>query len=652
MKATSSSDCRAVRECVCDYVENALSAERRAFVDAHMAQCGACRMAVKSYADVQGILNETLDTKGVSREYAEKMNARFEVMSTPPAMLEAIGERESFAGSLRERFSAAPWWAVSVVLHGLVIALAGLISMAIELPQGEAAAITVTELAPRPPIEIETNKPKQQESALHSKHETPPIDPTSKDAMNVVVPPELLKEAELGDHFETINPDRPDTHSAFGNPEAEMFHSTQGSDDAAGGGGSGGETLDDVVGVGGSSSPGSGGGWGNGHGAGIGNGNGSGRGSFGNRNGGGRKAMVRKHGGNKATEDAVERALAWLARHQEADGHWIPKKFGGGTAEGTCETGATGLALLAFLGAGHSEKVGKYKENVQRAVKWFIDNQGKNGVFECKTDRNGGRFYGHGIATMAMSEAASMANIPETRKAAQRGVDYISEIQIKTDAEGYDREGWDYDYTIPGKVSDTSLTSWMMLALKSAKVGGLNVDHRCFEGVTRWLDATQSRDPYKLGCWYRGTIAECLNAKQPDNPRLSYNNQASKEHALLAANATMRLYLGTPPHDARIVATAEHLVKSLPAWKPNGGTCFYHLYYGTLCMFQAGGPGWKTWNEALKNALLPSQCKGGDDDGSWDENADWLGKYGGRVYTTAMGCLCMEIYYRYAKLQD
>src|SRR5262249_28610982 len=157
------------------------------------------------------------------------------------------------------------------------------------------------------------------------------------------------------------------------------------------------------------------------------------------------------------------------------------------------------------------------------------------------------------------------------------------------------------------------------------------------EGIIRWLDATQSKDPYKLGCWYRGTVAQCLAQNQPDNPRLSFNNQAAKEHALLAASTVMRLYMGTPKDDPRIQTPAEHLLKNLPEWKANKGMCFYHIYYGSLCTFQVGGDIWKQWNKALKAALVPNQVVGGDNDGSWEPSADWLGQYAGRVYTTAMG---------------
>jgi hypothetical protein len=643
--------CRNYRAQFVDYVNATLLADERAKLDAHMDACSDCRDGVKRLSEVNGLLHGAFDASDVSRGFAEKMNTRFVNLATPAQPLAEVEDQPFLMESVRERLGAAPWWAVSCVMHALVILLAGLISMAIELPKPEEALITITELQPAPKIDVKDEKKQTPTNALASKHDTPPTDLASKEYSDIVVPPDILEKAILGDHFETVNPDMPDDKSAFGNPDAHMFHSEKGNDDAEGGGGIGGASLEDsMIGVGSSGSPGSGGGWGGGIGSGTGVGNGSGHGSFGQRGKGGRQLMVKRHGGSKKTEDAVERAVDWLARHQEPDGHWIPKKFGGGVAEGTCEVGSSGLALLAFLGAGHTEKVGKYKENVQRAVAWFIKNQGASGVYECRSDRNGGRFYGHGIVTMAMSEAAAMRGSPEVRQSAQKAVDYISEIQIKTDAEGYEREGWDYDYSMPGKVSDTSLSSWMALALKSAKIGGLNVDHRCFEGILRWLDATQGNDPYKLGCWYRGTIADVKASGQAEKPRFNFNNKAAKEHALVSANAVMRLYTGTGRDDPRIVVTGEHLVKMPPAWKADGGTCFYHLYYGTLCMFQIGGDGWKTWNEGLKTALLPNQAAGGDEDGSWNPEADWLGKYGGRVYSTAMGALCLEVYYRYTRL--
>jgi hypothetical protein len=49
--------------------------------------------------------------------------------------------------------------------------------------------------------------------------------------------------------------------------------------------------------------------------------------------------------------------------------------------------------------------------------------------------------------------------------------------------------------------------------------------------------------------------------------------------------------------------------------------------------------------------LIQRQRRGGDEDGSWDPIAgSGEAKYAGRVYTTALGCLCLEVYYRYLPL--
>jgi hypothetical protein len=46
---------------------------------------------------------------------------------------------------------------------------------------------------------------------------------------------------------------------------------------------------------------------------------------------------------------------------------------------------------------------------------------------------------------------------------------------------------------------------------------------------------------------------------------------------------------------------------------------------------------------------LESQLADGPDAGSWPPSCIW-GGYGGRVYSTALGALCLEVYYRYAPM--
>ncbi|MCK5578312.1 MAG: HEAT repeat domain-containing protein, partial [Planctomycetes bacterium] len=99
-------------------------------------------------------------------------------------------------------------------------------------------------------------------------------------------------------------------------------------------------------------------------------------------------------GGNQKILKAVEDALNWLARHQEKEGFWdyngytkhcSPKNKQEETKyiKRDHDIAVTGLALLAFLGAGHTHQPGqqisdglprggKYKPNVERALKWLL----------------------------------------------------------------------------------------------------------------------------------------------------------------------------------------------------------------------------------------------------------------------------------------
>jgi hypothetical protein len=119
----------------------------------------------------------------------------------------------------------------------------------------------------------------------------------------------------------------------------------------------------------------------------------------------------------------------------------------------------------------------------------------------------------------------------------------------------------------------------------------------------------------------------------------------------------INLFLGVDTADDRVAGAAGFITQddALPAWifKPQDANTdhqnLYYWYYGTLGCFQYGGDVWKKWNEKMKAALVPNQCKDGDNDGSWDPDDCW-GAWGGRVYSTALGCLSLEVYYRYLRL--
>jgi hypothetical protein len=325
----------------------------------------------------------------------------------------------------------------------------------------------------------------------------------------------------------------------------------------------------------------------------------------------------------------VEAALRWLARHQEADGHWDGHKWEANNK--TADVGITGLAVLAFLGAGHTEKAGPFRDNVRRAQAWLITQQrAKDGAigYRYSEPSHGSFGYLHAIAGLALAEAYGMAQNPEVGRAAQLAVDY----SIKVHQTPY--SGWRY---VPGEKSDVSATGWFVMQVKSAKIAGLKVDGSAFQGALNFVNECTGKD---------GRVGYMNNRGVPSTT---------------GVGMVCRQFMGIPNTDEILRKGGDYLLEkdNLPAWDEKNGRCvwgpctFYHWYYGTLAMFQMGGDYWAKWNEALKKTLLPNQCKGGpmdgtkeDKDGSWDPLAAQT-LYGGRVYSTAVGALSLEIYYRY-----
>ena len=114
-----------------------------------------------------------------------------------------------------------------------------------------------------------------------------------------------------------------------------------------------------------------------------------------------------------------------------------------------------------------------------------------------------------------------------------------------------------------------------------------------------------------------------------------------------------RQYLGWARNDSRLMSGVEYISDHSIDFRDRN---VYYWYYGSYAMFQFGGSLWKKWNEDMKAALLPTQRqefdpqtkKPLDEDGSWDPIGEW-GLAGGRVYSTALGAMTLEVYYRFVR---
>jgi hypothetical protein len=492
---------------------------------------------------------------------------------------------------LEQRVGALPWWVISAVVHAVLFLLVTLLSVALPPPQVDEVTIT-SDVARKKEPEYD---PKKKRDIFKNPHEV-------KHETKVENPVVIHEQAEVTDHFETEND--MDSQTSRGHEDAI-------SDIPLGGTG-----VTGVMGVGG----------------------GGMAGCFGYRDGGGRKRAVARFGGSAATESAVEAALRWLKRHQEADGHWNCLKYSTnerGRAKGG-DVGVTSLALLAFLGAGHTAKAGRFSDNVRRAQAWLVAQQDeKTGEVGPKGKASIGRAYNHAMAALALAEAYGMTRDPQLRAPAQRAMGCVARWQNPY-------SGW--RYAPRDGDADPSVTGWMLMAVKSAKISGLRTDAGAFQGGVKLLDSA--------------TVQRGANAGKT---RYKFNGGSrGRWQSMTSVSLFCRLLMGYRRDQKLLVRQADLLAAEPPDWRTmaggDQGHSMYYWYYGTLAMFQMGGKHWAGWNRKMKSALLPNQRRGGpmdgstkDVDGSWDPVSYW-GLRGGRVYTTAVNALSLEVYYRYLPL--
>ncbi len=337
------------------------------------------------------------------------------------------------------------------------------------------------------------------------------------------------------------------------------------------------------------------------------------------------------NGSTPRSEAAVEAALAYLARHQRNNGAWTVR-FEEEPCRGECDHGgfeldpheiaATGLALLCFLGAGHTMQEGEYSDNVQRGVYFLIQNlkkQSNRGYW--LTEVAAADMYEHGIATLALCEALQMNGDAELlSKSCQETINHI--IYAQHDG------GWGYH---PKMAGDLSIVGWQVLALKSAVSAKLVVNEHTIRGMDQFLKQHVRNDFMFV-----------------------YRNGLKPTASMTAIGTLMRIFRGWSKTDPAILKAIEYLSKEGPS-----STDLYYNYYATQVLFQFGGKPWIDWNTKMREYLINTQEREGHMAGSWwfpgergNVSNTIANQKGGRLYVTAMACLTLEVYYRYLPVNE
>lgn len=254
--------------------------------------------------------------------------------------------------------------------------------------------------------------------------------------------------------------------------------------------------------------------------------------------------------GRAAADDAcpVKRALISLEGQQQK-GAWS-----GGA-------GPSALAMMAYLGAGHSHRFGPYKQTVKEYMKRRLKEQTVDGRFGPNT-----RLREHAMSTLALIEGYGQTRSPLLKLSATRAADYLAtQLQEQARWEQLEPDG----YPPLGGVL------WAAAALESARRHKLQ--------VSRLAAARQAG---------LAVTGRALDA-------------GSRPGAQLAA---ARYFCGADVvTDKRIKAVVARL-RAQPATATEAMGAIEH-WAATCLMAKRGDDDWKAWSRHIKARLIDTQIR-------------------------------------------
>lgn len=276
--------------------------------------------------------------------------------------------------------------------------------------------------------------------------------------------------------------------------------------------------------------------------------------------------------------------------------------------------------------------------------------------------------YNEALCALAFSEAYGMTNSRAWKEPAQNAINFLVNAQKPNPSNSTGLWGWRYaskqdiiDRRDRGELdqnafesemrdADTSVTTWVVMALKSAKLSGLEVPDDSFQGALDFINYVTVKDG-KVGYLSPDGAGQALGGH---NDHFTYHPSVMSALGMLT-----RTFVNHDIDDPVLELGAKMLVKDLPdVSKDKLSVDYYYWYYGSLALNQFDGPDsprksqtyWNQWNERMKTAVLDLQDKNNERDvctrGGWLTPDRWSYS-GGPIYSTAINVLTLEVYYRY-----
>ncbi|MEX0716882.1 MAG: prenyltransferase/squalene oxidase repeat-containing protein [Planctomycetaceae bacterium] len=356
-----------------------------------------------------------------------------------------------------------------------------------------------------------------------------------------------------------------------------------------------------------------------------------------------RTQLIEQAGGNQRTEQTIKLSLGWIVRQQQGRGNWQLHQGYPDASEPTLrtDTGATGLALLALLGAGHTHRAGEQQAAVAQGLEWLLEQQNRRGPPD-EFDGNfhdrdeyglSSTYYAHSQATIALCEAYALTGDEALREPAERAVAFLLRSQHPQFG------GWKYMPMKEKTVGDLSVTGWALMALHTARASGIDISNDDFYRASTFLDSVEEQG----GARYK---------------YMPFDPSGNVTVAMTAEGLLCRQYLGWPRDYPPLEDGVRWLLseENRPRWEA-GTRNVYAWYYQAQVLHNMGGDAWRDWYGHTQAIIVERQVRVGNTRirGSWNPTTPYGSPHeyassAGRLYFTAMCALVLQTPYRHASV--
>jgi hypothetical protein len=329
---------------------------------------------------------------------------------------------------------------------------------------------------------------------------------------------------------------------------------------------------------------------------------------------------------SKPAEDAVTKALAYLAKNQGKEGSW-PSNIGDGK-----DTAIASLCVMAFLAKGYTPGTGPYGDVINKGIDFVLDvgAQQRDGLLS-KTGSQGPFGYEHCISTLMLSEVSGMVDPARQKRldgALPKALAMILRAQQANKPDTRYRGGWRYQVT--ANDSDISCTGWALMALRSARNNGAKIPDQAIEGAVRFV----------LACRDQGAANDAQRQYDPKRG-VGFCYQPGSGPGLARTGTAVLCLELCGKHNSKETTQGGDWILANPSTRYGEDFFYYGLYYTAQAMFQLGDKYWESFAPAMYDKMLKAQQK----DGSWPQGGG-NENGAGVCYATAMSVLAISVGFR------